>query len=596
MIDNMEQVIDAAPLLAELLAACPHLTILATRRRVLRLSGERDVPVPALEVPRAGDKLALDALGLVPSVHLFVERARGLVPDFELSGSNAGTIAAICRRLQGVPLAIELAAARSNLLSPAQLLTRLEQPLNLLTVAARDTPARHHTMRDVIAWSYDLLSAEDRALFRRLSVLVGSFSLEAAETIGAAGGEPVPDVLAGLGTLVDASLIKRIEARSGARMEMLQIVREYGLERLVESGEEVAVRRPHASYVLDQARQADQGWTGEEGGVWLARLSNDLDNTRAALDWLWSSDQYASGLELGSAMFRFWERTFLWREGRDWLERFLEHEETASPDVRMNALHGAGWLTLRLGDFDRARALAHESLAVGREHGLGLGPEALFFLLAGAVADERGDHHTAEAHFKDMLRTTRELGLTCATCAALSNLGTNAERVGDFASARTWYQQAVAFQREHHLWLPFDAVLPSLALVHMQLGERNEAARCLTEYLELICHLDVDPAGDVLVFLAIAFEQWLLAAQLIGFAIEHAAAQQRDPFWVTADSDTVDRELLRVKDQLGDSEFAVAVEKGRRLTRQQVIETARLLVHDTHLEQLDTEPDFRPSF
>lgn len=321
LLDNFEQVISAAPLVAELLATCPRLEIVATSRAALRVRGEREQPVPPLALPAEPGAIAPDALLQYPAVDLFVQRAQAVKPTFALTEANAGAIAAICARLDGLPLAIELAAACVKLLPPKVLLARLRgegrervgtgAALQVLTGGARDLPERQRTMQDTIAWSYDLLGAGDQALFRRIAVFAGGCTLEAAERVCAATGddsddaratESMPgtgDVLQGLASLVDKSLLRPHEgpgdpSPAGAgddtpdgepRVAMLETIREYALERLAASGERDALERRHALYYLELARAAESGLRGPAQARWLGRLAAEVDNLRAALDW-----------------------------------------------------------------------------------------------------------------------------------------------------------------------------------------------------------------------------------------------------------------------------------------------------------------------
>ncbi|HEU0113594.1 MAG TPA: helix-turn-helix domain-containing protein, partial [Thermomicrobiales bacterium] len=276
VLDNLEQVLDAAPPIAELLAACPRLTVLATSRAILRLSAERDVPVSPLPLPAGDRPIALDDLAGVAAVQLFVERAQGVDWTFALTDDNAAAVVAICRRLEGLPLAIELAAARVTLLPPNAILERLERRLPLLAGGPRDLPARQRTMRDAIAWSYDLLAPPEQALFRSLAVFVDGFTLEAAE---AAAGDRVANVLDALTGLVDQTLVRQI-VRPGddPRFVVLEMVREFAAERLSAGGEDEAARAAHAAYFLDLAEQAAAATYGAQESLWLDRLQAERSN------------------------------------------------------------------------------------------------------------------------------------------------------------------------------------------------------------------------------------------------------------------------------------------------------------------------------
>ncbi len=317
VLDNLEQVVEAAGLVVDLLQGCPALRVLVTSRALLRAGGEQEFPVPPLALPDPDPARlpAVEALGQAPAVRLLMERARRVRPDLALTPQNAAAVAAICHRLDGLPLAIELAAARVKVLPPGALLARLDKRLPLLVGGARDLPARQRTMRDAIAWSYDLLDAGEQQLFRRLAVFAGGWTLEAAEG-GCGEGDPgaVLDVLA---SLVDKSLARQAHGEAGeARFDMLETIREYGLERLAASGEEADVRRAHALHYLALAEQAEPALKGPDSLAWLARLEAEHNNLRAALAWARDNAEVEVGLRLAGALRDFWWRRSLLSEGR----------------------------------------------------------------------------------------------------------------------------------------------------------------------------------------------------------------------------------------------------------------------------------------
>ena len=397
VLDNFEQVTAAAPLVADLLASCPDLTMLVTSRAVLRLRGEQEYAVPPLALPAAGAGLPTpDELGQYAAVALFVQRARAVQPTFALTSRLAPVVVAICRRLDGLPLAIELAAARIKLFAPADLLRRLEHSLRLLRGGAQDLPERQRTLRGAIAWSEDLLAEAEQWLFRRLAVFVGGWRLEAAEAVCAApeGAEPLgTDVLDGLSTLLDQSLVwQREETDGAARLRMLHVIREYALEHLEQSGEAEALWRAHVTYYLTLAEEVEPWLVGgprlPEG---LARLEREHDNLRAALAWARRQREVALGLRLAGALARFWVLRGHLSEGREWLEGLLALEaadqatrgagRTTSTDeavpvpgrvpgrVWAKALFGAGELATYQQDFSRAVPLLEQSLTLAREAG-----------------------------------------------------------------------------------------------------------------------------------------------------------------------------------------------------------------------------------
>ncbi|MDX1530072.1 MAG: protein kinase, partial [Rhodothermales bacterium] len=322
VLDNFEQVTAAAPAVGALLGACPRLRVLATSRVPLRLSGEREAPVPPLAVPEPEATPDPDGLLAHAAVRLFVERAQAVDPAFALTPENAAAVAALCARLDGLPLAIELAAARTKLFAPAALLARLGHRLDLLANRMHDRPARHHTLRQALAWSYDLLGPEEQRLYRRLGVFRGGCTIEAAEAV--AGLDGADDVLDGLAALVDHSLLRTTTGADGEpRFEMLETVRTFALERLAEAGERAEAQGAHAHHVLDLAERAAPELTGAEQGTWLDRLDAEHDNLRAALDAAEADGDTGLGLRLGTALWRFWLVRGHLAEGRRRLERLL---------------------------------------------------------------------------------------------------------------------------------------------------------------------------------------------------------------------------------------------------------------------------------
>ena len=335
VLDNFEQLVSTAPIVAEMLAAAPQLKILTTSRIALQLHGEREYPVPPLNLPKPGD-ISVEDLAGNESVSLFVERAQGSNPNFTLTRENAPAVADICRRLDGLPLALELAAARVKLLPPQAILTRLDDRFKLLTSGARDLPTRHQALRNTLEWSYSLLNAEEKTLYARLSIFVSGFTLEAAEAVCNAEGEL--DILEGLTSLVNNSLLRQEEIEGEPRFSMLETIRAYALERLAESGEMETLRERHARYFGHII--VEQTWpllTSAKALHWLNWLEREYDNIRATLTWCLSAPE---GIDLGAqivyALEWFWYRRGYFIEGRMWCERVL-----ASPLLRVDSLERA---------------------------------------------------------------------------------------------------------------------------------------------------------------------------------------------------------------------------------------------------------------
>ncbi|CAA9527430.1 MAG: hypothetical protein AVDCRST_MAG73-519 [uncultured Thermomicrobiales bacterium] len=466
VLDNLEQVIEAAPAIAALLAACPHLAVLATSRAPLAVRGERVLPVEPFPVQAAAASLGV--LAASPAARLFAERAAAVKPGFALTEDNLPAVAAICSRLDGLPLAIELAAARVKLLTPEALLARLDGRLPLLTSGPRDLPDRQRTLRGAIAWSHDLLSAKEQVLFRRLAVFAGGWTPEAAE--GAANPDGALDIWAELAGLVDHSLVRQEEGSGGARFRMLETIREFALERLELSGEAASFRDAHAAHYLALTQEARNETSGPEQGRWLDRLEAELGNLRAALAWATERADALTALGLANSLEKLWDARGLLREGRHWLERASALPmDGVRPETRAQALSNAGSVAQALGDLEGARVLQERALTILREldsEGGGRGTAHVLNRL-GIVALLRGDHGRADALQEEALARFRELGDASDVATVLNNLGVTADDRGDFARARRLFEDALALQRD----------VGDTQAVAISLGNLGEVAR-----------------------------------------------------------------------------------------------------------------------
>jgi predicted ATPase len=366
VVDNFEHLLEAAQEVSALMEACRNLVVLATSRAPLHIRGEQEYPVPPLALPASTLTPTAEEVLDSPSGRLFVERARATSPNFELGEENTAAVSTICWRLAGLPLALELAAAKVRFLSPPDFLTRLDRALS--AGGARDLPARQRTMRATLDWSYNLLAEEEKALFRRLSVFAGGFTLEAAEVVGTAEEADAEAVLKLLGNLVEQSLVlaKPGEVRYG----MLEPVRQYGLERLEHSNEAEEARQRHAEYYLMLAEQAEPELKGSRQVTWLNQLEEEHANLRAALSWVLERRKTDLGLRLVGALGEFWYRRGYLSEGRRWLQAALEQGvETQEASARARALTRVTTIAWGQGDFERAIALGEESLALARDVG-----------------------------------------------------------------------------------------------------------------------------------------------------------------------------------------------------------------------------------
>jgi excisionase family DNA binding protein len=496
VLDNLEHLLDAATDLVDLLAACPKLTILVTSRTSLRLSIEQRIPTPPLALPDAGEAGLLDKLQEYEAIALFIERAQQACPGFALASDNAAEVLEICRRLDGLPLALELAAAWLRVLSPADLLARMDRRLALLTGGPTDQPSRLRTMRDAIAWSHDLLSNDERRLFRRLAVFVGDFTLDGAKQIWAVDAKPMEaddgsrflHLLAGL---IDKSLLHRTDAAAAQpRYAMLETIREFGLEQLVQRRELASVQTAHAAHYLALAEEAASSAGGAGGGEWLHRLAADGSNLRTALDWLEQTGQADATLRMTSALWHYWYRHGDLAEGRDRLERALAAAPPeVTPVVRARALRGAGVLAWQSADYDWSRQRLEDALAAYGAVG-DLTGTAWVLNSLGCLFATLSEAEQAEAHFGDALAIFRQLGDAVGIAQLTANLGELAEVEGRHELAIERLDTALAKWRDLD-----DRVGAARAQVYLgqALLARNKVARAETVLREaLIAIRDIE--------------------------------------------------------------------------------------------------------
>ena len=537
VLDNFEHVTAAARDVGELLTRATWLTVLVTSRSPLRLYGEHVFEVPPLALPTP-DQLRVPA-SLVESeaVRLFLNRARAARAELTLTEENAVEIAEICRQLDGLPLAIELAAARTKLLPPSALLSRLEHRLPLLSGGAVDHPARLQTMRNAISWSHDLLTPEERALFRRLAVFSGGWTLDGAEWVG--GEDPGLESLDGIASLVANSLVQQSAPVAGeARYAMLETIREYGLEQLASSGEAAVVGQRHAAWCLNLASQAlaSVGSAAQEG--WLRRLELEHDNMRAALTWSLEQDPELA-LGLVGTLWRFWYARGHLSEGRRWLEAALALDVSQPTQIRAQALLGTGAIAQAQGDRDRAGTILAEGLTLFREHddaagmstalnllglvarddgeplrAIGLHEEALalaraagdswritFSLnLLGPALQRQDEHARAASLLEEGLRIARSRGDRWGTAEALSNLGHVAQRRGDSDRASALYTESLALYRELGDRRGTAYVLTNHGNALLRLGDARQAQLQHEESLALFRDMG-DTRGEALVLI-----------------------------------------------------------------------------------------------
>jgi predicted ATPase/DNA-binding CsgD family transcriptional regulator len=509
VLDNFEQITAAASDVAALLVSCARMAALVTSRSLLRIRGEREFAVPPLPVPDPARLPSPAELAANPAVALFLDRAQATKPDLDLTEANAPAIAEICARLDGLPLALELAAARVRLLPPTAMLPRLANRLGLLTAGPRDLPERQQTLRNAIAWSHDLLTEDEQILFRRLAVFPGGCTLEAAETVlssretGVGSREltaseglapdsrlPSPDfVLDGIESLADHSLLRQFTGPDGEpRFVMMETIREFAAEELVSCGENSAFRDRQTAYFAAFAEEASHGVAGPEQAAWLDRIESELPNIRAALDWLVSQGNAAESQRLTSALLRFWEARGRLTEGRGWHERALAlGGEPGS--ARARALSTAATLARRQGDLDRAEALYQDSLAIYRaldDHpSIGSALNNL-----GVIALQRGDFAGAASLYEEALAAFRAQDDRPRTAAVLNNLGMVARRRQDFPRATTLYQEALDLHRTLGDQRGMGLALNNLGVLAYDQGDVTRAAALYDEALAVFRALD----------------------------------------------------------------------------------------------------------
>ena len=445
LLDNFEQVLDAAPVLTDLLESCSKLKVVVTSRAVLRVYGEHEFEVPALQLPSREASAALDTLARCPSIALFLQRATAVKPDFALTSDNAAAVAEICIRLDGLPLAIELAAARVRTLTPKAMLQRLASRFELLTGGARDLPERQQTLRAAVEWSYSLLTSDEQKLFRRLAVFVNGCTLEAVEAACNIGDDLAASVLDGMDSLAGKSLVQQTQMSDGEiRFTMLETIRDYAVERLAADPDEATTRRAHAAYCLVLAEEGAAKLTAVERESWMERCNLEHDNFRAALDWALRTKNVEWGLRLGAALFPFWLVREHHGEGRERLTALLELPATAkSQKARVRALHAAGDLAGHLGDHAAAIPLHREELNICRELGDTGGVLAALTSL-GAEEHGLGNLKTAYTLFEECLTLSRETNNEAGIAAALHNLAFALHASEDFAGAKPLCEQALA--------------------------------------------------------------------------------------------------------------------------------------------------------
>jgi len=630
VLDNFEQVLAAAPLVSTLLAACLRLKVLATSRAPLHLYEEQEFPVPPLALPildstsafeqaesqKLNSKIATTDLTAFAAIQLFCQRASAVNPAFVLTVDNTSAVARLCIALDGLPLALELAAARIKLFSPVALLARLHQRLTLLTDGPHDLPVRQRTLRAEIAWSYDLLTDAEQQLFRRCAAFVGGFTIAAAQAVGKASDDGIDDLLTGIATLVDQNLLRRLDGvNQEPRFGMLETIRDYGLEQLAFRHEAAAVQQRHFDFFLTLAETVEAQMFGPQRAVALPQLTADLDNLRAALNWSATQvDQAEKNLRLANALIWFAYFSNRFTEARRWLAAGLQ-QNRAPTALRAKALWGAGLMAISLGDYASARIELEESETIWRalddplglaitlrdlcivahlqgrsaaeQHyaeesvalcrGVGNPWELALALdnLAYTMAELQGNETAARSLFAEELALFRAVGDPWGTANALMGLGCMAYTQGDDAIAGAHFEQALATRRALvDLW-SIAATLMALGQVRQRQGAVTAAGHLYREALLLVQEIG-DKAGMALLFyllgtLALAQKQFLRAAQLLAIAeIQRAQAGGAD-YHTLGNHERPEDLLAAIRAAVGQERFTAQWNTGQAMAVEQAI-------------------------
>jgi predicted ATPase/class 3 adenylate cyclase len=619
LLDNFEQVVEAASLVAALLATAPRLKVLVTSRAVLHLRGEQEFRVPPLRLPDARRLPPLGQISQYGAVALFVERAKLVKPEFELTAENASVVVEICRRLDGLPLPIELAAARIRLFPPQAMLARLESRLKLLTGGARDLPAHQQTMRSAVAWSYDLLHPEEQKLFRRMSVFVGSCTLEAAEAVCSPyqGSALEIDVVDGVSSLLEKSLLQQEELHGEPRFRMLETIQEFGLEMLAESGDKPEIRRQHAAFYLELGERAESALRGGELPTWLERLQAEHGNMRATLAWALDPEKGDPqiALRLCWNLLAFWIVLGYANEGLVWVERATQAPGAPNKPSYGEALVSAGILAISQVDLTAARSWFEQAVPVLRDSGNRLALGSALTSLSVVLTWQEGPE-TAQSMFEEGITLLREEGdeyymaqaLTSAGLVAmfsdlgqarllleealplmtklgspakgrvLVSLGDLARMEGDYTRARALYEESlVLLDLPRNRELP--ALLHNLGHVALGLGETEKARKLFDESLSR--HLDLENkvgAAEALAGLAAvagACGQFMWATRLFG-AVEAMSESSGSPMW-PAERVEWERNVAHTRAQLDEITWHKTWQEGRAMSMEAAIQYAEQL-------------------
>ncbi len=577
VLDNFEQIISGAPLVSDLLSALPELTVLITSREILRISGEQVFPVPPLALPDINSTQSASDMLRHDAVFLFVQRSQLANPDFELSEDNAAVVAEICVRLDGLPLALELAAARARLFTPHVLLERLQSRFATLTLGMRDSPPRQQTLRNAIDWSYHLLVPTEQRLFWRLAAFCGGRSLDALETV--CGPELGMEVLDGMESLLYKSLVRQEEDAQGEqRFIVLDTIYEYASERLAQSGEEAVIRRRHAGYFVDLAEQAASAFRGPSGQFWMNRLEIEHDNVRLVLAWALDNDEPAIGIRIATALGHFWFMQGHHTEGLRWFERLLGELTVVPRHFHAGLLNAAGNMAYFTGDYERGKDWCLKALAVSRELNDKANSAWALTFLGGQSIGNAEEFDTAVALGEEGLAIFTELKLAKGMAQAMNVLGELFRAQGEYHRAAACYRNCIELSRQTGEEQRVAMCLGNLGFVAYELGDFDESEQCAREafvsYIKLRAWFWVTLCLPTMAGPIAAKGDPERAACLLGageaLLDELGVSQQK------GDQIEIDRYIAAVRAKLDEATFAAAWERGRSMTLEQAIDLALL--------------------
>jgi predicted ATPase/DNA-binding winged helix-turn-helix (wHTH) protein len=572
VLDNFEQIVSAAFLPAELLESAANLQILVTSRTPLHLKPEREKQILPLVVPPPGVKFSVEEFAAFASVRLFAVRAKAARGGFALSEENAAVVADICRRLDGLPLAVELAAARVRLLSPSAILERLEKSLDLLTGGAKDLPSRQRTMRGAIEWSYELLDADEQRLFRQLAVFAGGFTVETAEFVAGSeqrttnDGRRTTDILNLLDSLIDNNLLVSNELPNGdVRLQMLEVVREFAFEMLEKSGEIEDLRRVHAQIFLELAEKAEPFLQGEESGEWFAKLEREHDNLRAALAWFFETDS-ETAVRMAVALRFLWTRRNHFSEGKKWLNSALAQSEAAEHTLRFKILHALGVLLRVQGDYEAAAELYQRGLSEG-EKAKDWRQITVSSSCLGGISYLLGDYAAARKYLQQGLAISRELKDEYSIAFALAWYAIVAGIEGKSDEARRYLEESLVILRKMGDKEAVSNTLNNLGSVAFDQGDYEASQEFFTEGLEISQEVgnkvNIIDALNGFAALAERRKNPSLAAKIAGAAqnLSDSIEYKKEP----AELKFCDEYIAKIRGALDEKTFLEAFETGRAL-------------------------------